>query len=255
MNNLIFGECPHKKFSNTFLTKVLVELGFDPLNNFEGLDVSMDKYSLDIFGIPGPKNFPSNAVRLSTTDGMYAFQFSKEHTSVEISGKVYESFYDTIIPQVFKLKSFVKDVINKDVITTISIRKLNIWQFENSKEAKDSDVDSLRNYVFSKDFNQLPTNVTLTEEEQNIAYFKKYRWQEDNGTLELCTTFQELIGSSSEKHMYGLILDSKRIERVDSGIPCKDIESILKNINMDLYNAYMWSVSESIKRIMETGKE
>lgn len=254
MNNLIFGDYPYKKFSNTFLTKVLIVFRFDPLAQPEGFDERMDKFSMESFGIPGPKEM-TDTLQLSSTDGKIVFYFSVDFVSVEIAGDIYDSFSNSIIPQAFKLKSFVKDVIGQERIKTISIRKLNIWQFENKKKAEVIDVESIRNYVFTDHFNQLNMNVDLSDDEKNIDYFKKHRWSEDGNVLELRTAFVEMDNSSKEKHIYGLILDSERMVEEPNGITCEDIESVLKSIDMDLYNAYMWCVSDSIKNIMNTGKE
>lgn len=255
MNNLIFGEHPYKKFANTFLAKVLIVFKFGPATQMDFFDERMDKYSMESFGIAGPKGTISDTVRLASTDGRIVFQFSNDFASVEIAGIAYESFFNSIIPQAFKLKSYVKDVIGVERINTVSIRKLNIWQFENKKTVNAVDVKSVQDYVFSDDFNQLENNVELNEDEKKLDYFKKHRWEDNRNLLELRTAFMEMASSTKDKLIYGLVLDSERVESPIKGILCEEIETVLKNMNMDLYNAYMWSISEPIKNIMNIGKE
>lgn len=255
MNNLIFGEYPYQKFSNTFLTKVLVVFGFEPTAFPEGFDDRMNKFSMEAFGIPGPTDILTKGVRLTSSDGCLFFNFTNNYVSVEILGKSYDSFSNSIIPQAFKLRSFVEDVIKKDTLRYVSIRKLNTWQFEKPKNANAFEEDAIRKFVFSSGFNQLEVNADLSKEEQQIEHFKKHRWEDGNSLLELRTAFLEMSSSNTSKHIYGLVLDSERKEYNPNGIQCVVVDSILKEVNKDLYNAYMWSVSDAIKNIMSTGKE
>lgn len=254
MNICDFPTYPHRIYDYTFLNRVIVSFSFVQPDNTIGIDERMKEFSSSLFGVQSPNAFFENGTRLNSSDGRISFSFTKQSASVDIDGDGYKSFGDTIIPLAYKLRVYVNDVAGIDLLHSISIRKINFWQFEYDKNVQKFDTNKAREIIFSRNYNDLKMNSEVKADE-SIVDFKHNKWSENNCWFELRSGFVNLETDGKEKNSYGLFLDSEGFESPIDGIKTQVIDDVLKSINKNLYNAYMWCISEKVRTIMEKGKE
>jgi len=249
-----FGTYTYRKFDYTFLNRVIVTFSFAEPENKNGIDERMKEFSSSQFGIQSPNAFFENGTRLNRSDGRISFSFTKQSASVDIDGEVYKSFGDTIIPLAYKLRVYVNDVVGANQLQSISIRKINLWQFEYDKNVLNFDTNKAREIIFSSSYNALKINTDIQADEL-IRDLRQSKWSDDNSWIKLRSGFVNSETDAKEKKSYGLFLDSEGFESPVDGIKTQEIDDELKTINTNLYNAYMWCISEKVRTIMEKGKE
>lgn len=254
MNISDFGTYDYRIYDYTFLNNVVVTFSFTRPQTEDGINERMKSFSSTHFDIQSPEGFFEHGLSFNRSDKQLSFSFTKDFASFNIDGGAYKSFADSIIPFAFKLRLYVKEVIGLDRVTKVSIRKVNLWQFEYDKSVQTFDTNKARKIIFSQHFNELNVKDDIITID-SIIDFKHNQWTENCRSLELKSGFVDLEADEMDKKSYGLFLDSEGSECPQNGVKIQDIDEVLQSINSNLYNAYMWCISDKVKTIMEKGKE
>lgn len=252
MNNLPFGNTDYRQFKNTFLATVLVGMNFPAVQSNEARKSEWKEYCQALFSLHGIDGIFEKPIVVNREDQKLKFLFGSNLAQVLISGDGYRNFADTVIPHAFKLKQFVTDVAGCQKPSLVGIRKIDIFQIEGIT-GKSFDEAQVRRHFFSGDYLGLEDGKTqLDENEQKMPNMIKHIWTEGDNTLTVRSVFMKAKGKDN---LYQLVLDSEEHYSPQGGIDLSRLDEILKDINKDLYNAYMWCVSDKVKNIMEKGKE
>lgn len=252
MNNLPFGNTDYRQFKNTFLATVLVGMDFPVVHSNDTRKKEWKEFCQALFSLSGIDGIFEKPIVINRDDQKLKFLFSNNLAQVLISGDSYRNFADTVIPHAFKLKQFVTRVADCERPSLIGIRKIDIFQIE-GMPGMTFDEAQVRSHFFSADYIGLKEGkVALDESEQKMPNMIKHIWTEGDNTLTLRSVFMMVQGKDN---LYQLVFDSEEHYLPIGGVDLSQLDEILKGMNKDLYNAYMWCVSDKVKNIMEKGKE
>ena len=248
MKELPFGAAVYKQYKTTFLASVIVGLKYSKVQDAESHKEQWDVYTRTMFNIPPLGGIFQKQLMINSNDERLSYVFNDFQTMVRIAGNGYQNFADTVIPQSYKLKQFVSDVVGSNKATSLGIRKVDVFQIE-ADINKIGGEDSVRRYFFSPEFINLDKpKAELNEEERKMSNMIKYQWTEDDNTLTVRSVF---LKDKNAENKYRLILDIDGQYTPIQGFELDQMEKILKEVNMDLYNAFMWCVNDNVKIIME----
>lgn len=251
MNNLPFGTAEYKQFQHTFLASVIVGIMYPQVKVNDSIKGKWRTYSRELFFVEPMEGIFEKPIVVNRSDNKLKYIFEAGRTQVYISGDGYQNFAESVIPHAYKLKKFVTDVAGTDTATEIGIRKLDVFQIQSSNGLQ-LDESKIRSHFLSNDYNLLKEGKAgLNVEESKIPNMIKHQWHEDGYTLTLRTVFLQVPNSDN----YRLVLDIDESFKPNSGIDMNELEDRFKEINTDLFNAFMWCVSENAKSIMINGKE
>ncbi len=252
MNNLPFEDTDYRQFKNTFLATVLVGMNFPTVQSNDTRKKEWKEYCQALFSLSGIDGIFEKPIVINRDDQKLRFLFGSNLAQVLISGDGYRNFADTVIPHAFKLKQFVTGVAGCEHPSLIGIRKIDIFQIEGISGVE-FDQTQVRNHFFSdKYIGQEEGRAALDESEQKMPDMVKHIWKEGDYTLTLRSVFMKAQGKDN---LYQLVFDSEEHYAPADGVDLSKLDELLKDINKDLYNAYMWCVSDNVKNIMEKGKE
>ena len=248
MKELPFGIAVYKQYKTTFLASVIVGLEYPKVQDTESHRDQWGIYTRTMFNIPQLDGIFQKQLMINSNDGRLSYVFNDSRTMVRIAGNGYQNFADTVIPQSYKLRQFVSDVVGSDKATSLVIRKVDVFQIEADID-KIGGEEGVRRHFFSPAFISLERpKAELDEEEKKMQGMIKYQWIEEDNTLTVRSVF---LGVNNSKNKYRLILDIEEIYSPSQVFELNQMESKLKEMNSDLYNAFMWCVSDNVKKIME----
>ncbi len=252
MNKWPFEQSTYKQYQNTFLASVLVEMAFPPVQDkvIDSCSDAWGKYVEAMFGMKPIDGIFQRPIVVSRGDKKLSFCFENGRAQVHINGDGYQNFADSVIPHAYKLKQFITDVALRNSLSMVGIRKIDIFQMEPTNKEKVHE-GHIRSLCFSKEYADLKENrVELDVEEQKMPGMVKHQWQDREKILTIRSVF---LKASKDDGKCQLVLDTEELHKGRVGFDQLDIE--LKKMNMDLFNAYMWCVSDKVKIIMESGKD
>ena len=141
----------------------------------------------------------------------------------------------------------MKDVLDSPKISSISVRKVNIWQF-NSKDKGQIDSDALRKSIFSSQFLNKKVNGQLDDNEKKIPNMHKYEWKDvDNNILAIART---VFMPRRQDGTFAQVLDTEAIY-MHNDIILENLEEKSILLNNILYELYHWCINSEILKIME----
>lgn len=174
-----------------------------------------------------------------------------------VDRRKYRSFVDSVMPYIYKLMGFLKNVIKVETLLKVTEKKINFWQVaqnNNDQQAKASttlDYDKLEKVVFSKnitdDFESKQQGGTPDKNGQLLKWRK--RWKETEATVNISVS---IIQKDAEPLKACLVLDSDYSVK---DVSLKDLPNSLIEANDILFDAYHWSVSELVVKIMNHQNE
>lgn len=183
---------------------------------------------------------------ISKADDSVDYVFSKSFVAVRIPGKNYISFGDTLVPHVYKMKKFLKDVLNIGNISQYEIRKWDAWQIQNSNENNNFE-NLVKTFFLSEDFlnynEHVVNSIDLVENEKLI---KALCWNEDGKKYQVNST---MLQNGVRDEQVTLILYSDGV--VNEEIPLDKLEDSLDSLNMTLHKIFDWSISKNSKDLMD----
>jgi uncharacterized protein (TIGR04255 family) len=233
----------YKKYKKSFLQQAVVILHYKK-DDLECIDKEKwNEYIQNNFFMKTENFFVDGVVGLSKKDESVDYLFSKDLVAIKIQGKDYISFSDTIIPHVYKMRKFIKDVVGLNSVDEVEIRKWDAWQVK-SNEKDDALKTEIQKYFLSKDFfdynDNIDTPKDLATDEDCIKAFK---WSVANKELRVNASIL------NSKDLLCLILYSDCI--IKSSILTEKIEEELEKSNYDLFKLFDWSISDNARKLME----
>ena len=243
-----FKPIRYRQYRNTFLQNVIVSFEFTPSTKKEDIlkDLFHD-YVQSFFGIDTKGGDISKEMcNISKKDMSQIFLFSNGKASILLSGKQYETFSDTAIPQIFKLRSFFTKVMEVYSLKNVSIRKINVWDFKNS-DKKEVDVDEVKDLVFSPGLLMDLSTENLEKQEMEIPNFSKCSYSQNDEQIDIRTA---LLPPTSKDDFSHLILDTLGVVNPGEGIKVEEMADVLMDLNSYLFYSYHWSVSDYVLNVM-----
>lgn len=244
-----FAFVPHKQYNNTFLQSVLLEFNFKPISNSDkdsDFRSRLENYLYSTFGLKLQENtealFWKEGISISRKDNISRWVFSNGCVIANIGVKDYVSFVDSILPQAFKMRTFLLKVMQIDKVEDLHVRKINVWQFH-TNNGKDFKVEDIRKSVFSNNLLREKTNCELDEYEKSIQNFKKIKFTSNSYDV----LIRHLYKRNST--FFSLFLDTESI--LKDKIEINNIENKLIELNDILFNTFHWCVNKPIISIME----
>lgn len=246
---LPFGSPQYKIYKKSFLQRVVVVLGYEPIESNIKVLNNWKEFTKSTFFLETSGDFTQKKASVKSADNSLRFVFGNDKAWVRIQGIRYESFADTVIPHVYKLKEFFDKVQNGKNLNRLSIKKINAWKVDSDKEL-DTDFDiEMRKFCFSDAF------MDYISEKSNLV-----KPDEDAANLLdcLCCTFRE--EGKSIKVASGFIPDLGKKEKVlvldtecdyAGSIETKNVENELKKINYLLFQTFDWVASDAVKKLMD----
>lgn len=252
MNNLPFGMANYKQFQNNFLASVLVGMVFPPTHDAETHKDQWNLFTQELFSVGPLEGLFQKPIAIKRGDQKLSYVFDKTHALVQINDDGYQNFADTVIPHAYKLKRFITEVAGSNYITQLDIRKIDMFQIM-SEDGKTVDENDIRRHFFSNNYlNQQEGLARLNKDETNFPGMLKHQWRDENYVLTIRSAFLKLPGDGNG---YRLILDTEERYEPVNNINLDGLDKDLKKMNKDLFNAFMWCISDRVVSIMEKGKE
>lgn len=253
MKNLPFGEPEYRQFKNTFLASVIVGMTYPQVADPASRTEQWGRFTRGLFSVEPMAGIFERPLNINRSDNKLGFVFDTWRTQAHISGDGYQNFADSVIPHAYKLKEFVMEVAGCSNPLQLGIRKIDIFQIK-ADNGKPVDEGALRNHFFTQEYlSQADNRVELDEEEKRtMPGMLKHVWEEGDFKLTIRSTFVKLQGVDN---MYRMILDTDEQYTPSGGVNLDKLDEWLKEMNKDLFKAFMWCVSGNVKTIMKNGKE
>ena len=248
MNGLPFEPVKYRKYKNTFLTRVLLSLdcGTSSAVPDEVLLPKLKDFAEASFQVKmTDPSEPFKGVMLTKDDGAQSFMLSRQVATVLLDGAKYESYTDTAQPQLEKLCDYVEKVVGADSVQRVEIRKINMWQFKN-ESGNSFPAEEARKFVLQDWIRNALSSDSLSDEERKVSEMVKNEWKSGSDSLVLRSAY---LQDSKVQGVSRLVLDTARVAK--RNVMVKEIPTVVKVMNTDLYNAYFGCVNSEIVRIME----
>jgi hypothetical protein len=246
--NFLNSNLVRKEYKYSFLQQVTVRFNFDKIER-ETVDsdftLNLNKFFVDVFQseIPQDVDLWTKPIVSKRNDGIYSFYFGLDEVAAVIGAKDYHSFVDNVIPQLFRLKKFLKDVYRRNEITSITIAKVNTWPFKLTKETSLVNPKDVLKLVLKEELYNQEKGEWKTDE-QKLIPLKTLTWT-DNKRL---ASAKGRFYPQDEKGEFACELDTEA--SVCDKIKLDDIEYVATSLNDDLYQLYHWCVTNQVIDIM-----
>lgn len=241
-------DIPYKKHKKSYLQQAVVFLRFSEGSRASQDTLVMNKawnaFTQSNFSLDGGVFKSENVI--SKVDNSVDYVFAQNFAAVRIPGENYVSFGDTLVPHVYKMKKFLKDVLNIGCLSQYEIRKWDAWQIQNSNK-NDNFENLVKTFFLSDEFlnyNEYVVNaIDLVENEKLV---KALRWSDSGKKYEINST---MLGNGTKDDIVNLILYSNGV--VCENIPLDKLEDSLDSLNLALYKMFDWSISKNSKDLMD----
>ncbi len=237
----------HKIFKNTFLQNTFAELHFPQItesewNNGAPIQSFLNKY----FHINTPVTWDNilKGVSLTNKDTDVTIHFSKDFVGVRVGRKNYQSFATSVMPYLYLLKGYVKEVLSRDNVESIDVRKINLWPYFEEESKNQLGNHEIVHTIISDSL------INDAKDEKEVEGVKLQTVDRQERETSIC------IGYGVTKNDSGPIVILDTIGKSEQTQPTNlsDVEAKLDELNTFLYDAYHWSVTEKVIQWME-GKE
>lgn len=244
---LPFPHVSYQRYKNTFLNTVVLSLKFAkvtmPDEEFYSL---FSEYVKAYFGIDVPKDEFNHGAAISKEDASVTVNLTDSNVMIIFRGQKYESFSQSILPHVFGLRNYFKNVVKMDRVNGITIRKINVWSFRNEKNVTITS-ESAKQAVFSTELLHALSSDNLSEEEKLLNDCKKCEWHEGDETFVIRSAFND---ANNKRNLYQLILDTEYTIKKEGGFEVETIANDLLDYNSELYYAYHWCINDTVLSFM-----
>lgn len=237
----------HKIFKNTFLQNTFAELHFSQItesewNNGAPIQSFLNKY----FHINTAVTWDNilKGISLTNKDTDVTIHFSKDFVGVRVGRKNYQSFATSVMPYLYLLKGYVKEVLSRDNVESIDVRKINLWPYYEEESKNQLGNHEIVHTIISE---PLINDAKDVKEVEGVKLQTVDRQERE-------TSF--CIGYGVTKNDSGpiVILDTTAKSEQTQPTSLSDVEAKLDELNTFLYDAFHWSVTEKVIQWME-GKE
>lgn len=247
-----FGHIEHKVYPNTFLENTSVSIFTAPWNGqyYDGFDRRFAEAMERDFQLKiDPQQFrKSSFMNVEDEEQLVTYLFYPDKAQVRIARKKYVSFDKTVIPLLSPMKSFVFGVMGQKVIENLLIRKLNVFPIQgDSEEDVNSKLDNIYGFMFKDELVKTAKDVEIPENAPWIMSFRKAVMDDDETEM----TIRIGISKAEKDKMYNVILDSSVKLKEKQNIVEGAIDQQLRQLNDELFDAFHWSVNNSVLSLMQ----
>ena len=253
--NVIIEPTPYKIYPNTFLQNVVVVMGFEG-NVIEGKEhgIPVDKlktFLLDNFGFVLPEGETRDVASLSNEDLGLNFQFYSNKTSLRVNCKNYQSFEATIMPLVYKLRAYIREVLGRDSVDYVKIRKVNMFPFQMPEQYDDTIYGQMMHHLLNSDL--LDSVAEGFEQIENGKTPLTRHLIDDSGYMFTIKT--GVIKASDREDVCVVILDTSSKTKNTDTIALTDIETNIRQQNQRMFDLFHWAVNDEVTDVMEKQSE
>lgn len=253
-----FQSIERKVFNRNFLRKVIFQVQFDSCKNLKdnsekiktlfalefpryklgrggGVQISFNKDKADFEELKNRDN-----INLKSLDGQKTINIEENSLLFEIEGSVYKSFED-IRREFEKFDNFFS-TCQIDQIKSLSIRKINIIEFKNESnpDGPNGILDALLNKSLINSNDSFPNMSNINHNIHSINFSK------DDYLLNLNYGMKLLPQLNNERGQ--LIIDINL--SLKNSITTKEIPTLSKNINDEIFNVFYWMLNEDAKSLL-----
>lgn len=242
--DLLFETVERKVYPRTFLNTVFVVWDYDTASIPDDVVLRIRHFVNDNFNLEielTEEEF-SNGFSIDNQQAGHSYYFSRGRLGVKCKGENYVSFTETMMPLIYRLSAFVKNVLSSSLISSIRIRKVNILN------ARKEDGDLVSEDKLVRDF----LSSELTSRTQPVANYlgldnvKRFYGTMNGDEFSICYGFQKGNTPDGEQFV-GLVLDESVSRR---SIPLNTVDEVLLEINNVVFNVFHWSVSPTFIALM-----
>lgn len=242
----------YRIYPNTFIQNVVVVMGFDNDSVNPKFDViptdRLKTFLKDNFGFQLQDGEPKKQASLSSEELGLNFQFFTNKVSLRVNCINYQSFEATVMPLIYKLRSYLLEVLGKDSVDYIKIRKVDMFPFQLMGNPDNTIFGKMMHHLLSKDLLDGPvegvekTEEAVTDIERRTLSDAEFDYVVKTG----------VVKSASEQGVYLVILDTSSTTKTDRypNINKNNIEEILQNQNQRMFDLYHWAVTDEVKKVM-----
>ena len=241
-----FKPTMRKIYPRTFLNTVFVIFDYDtamePANKIPRIqNFIKDNFNLEIN--LKEEGF-SSGFSIDSKDGGHSYYFTRGSIGVKYMGNDYVSFTETMMPLIYRLVTFIKNVLSISATITIRIRKVNILNAREYDGTLVSDDQLIQDFL-SQELTEVaePVNDYTELELENVKEFKG-------------TTDKDLFAIHFGIHngtlpdggqFVGLVLDES-VSR--NHVSLNTVDEALISVNEKVFNMFHWSVSSNVIALM-----
>lgn len=243
--DLIFKTVERKVYPRTFLNTVFVVWDYDTTGIPDDVVLRIRRFVNDNFNLEielTEEEF-SHGFSIDNQQAGHSYYFSRGRLGVKCKGENYVSFTETMMPLIYRLSAFVKNVLSSSFICMVRIRKVNILN------ARKEDNHLVSEEQLARDF----LSTELISRTQPVANYlglenvKGFSGTTNGDEFSICFGFQKGNTPDGEQFV-GLVLDESVSRR---SISLNTVDEALLEINSVVFNVFHWSVSPTLIALMK----
>lgn len=244
-----FKEAECKLFKNTFLQSVIITYRYEKLDS-DSFDEAFERRMRDFlcgnFGLTIEKSIKNGPISIISSDKVVSYILSDEFAAVKVNAKNYKSFGNSVVQYNSALKHFMIDVLQLESVESLSLRKINIWPFQNDS-GKEINQDELWEKILSKDI------IQTARVDKDSRFVGSRIVEEEEKDVSVKIRMIPVNAAEDGKQM-NYVVDIETTQSPAFGVELKGTREKLRNLNQKLYDAFIWAINPKIISLME-GKD
>lgn len=249
--NVKIEQTPYKIYPNTFLQNVVVVMGLEGnVTGEQKQNIPVDRlrtFLLDNFGFVLPEGETRDFASLSNEDLGLNFQFYSDKTSLRVNCKNYQSFEATIMPLVYKLRAYVREVLERDSVDYVKIRKVNMFPFQLPKQYDEAIYGQMMHHLLNNDLLNSPSDG-FEQIANGQTSLERHLIEDDKYVFTIKTG---VIKASDRDDVCVVILDTSSRSKNTVRIALTEIEENIRQQNLRMFDLFRWAVSDAVTDVME----
>lgn len=247
--DVIFPHIDHRVYQNTFLQNTMVVVSYEEVSKkmlTGDFDDKKTSFFNRYFGIDqSGRDFVKEGISISTVDKSQNLFFSNRYCITNVNRSVYKTFVESVLPHVFKISTFLRDVVQLREASSISVRKINVFPVIVNQSMDLSNMSErqkvLRN-VLSVDFMQLHHEENQIQVKGAVSPFGVRKIKNADGCIYSLKT--GILPSPDSATTKFVVLDSTA--EFPMIINPQDIEARTVILNDRLFDLFHWVVNAEI---------
>lgn len=172
----------------------------------------------------------------------HSYYFARGSVGVKYMGDNYVSFAESMMPLVYRLVAFMKNVISVPSISNVRIRKVNTF---NAREHEDAPAskDKMIHDILSP---ELVAVARPSADYLGLQNVKEISGSTDGDAFEIHFGFH--LGTAPDGSKFvGLVLDESVASKQ---VALNQVDEALRNVNDKVFNMFHWSINSNVLVIM-----
>lgn len=250
-----FPSIEHRVYNYTFLLNTFTALYFDErteANCGEDVKSRLVEFLSDSFQ-SSQKNppYPDQNIYLQRSDHEVDFLLTNNKAMVRIGRKVYRTFGATLLPEASKIRRFVYDVLNIQLVKKVEVRKISLFPIElENQDVTPESVRDLQAIVLSDNVLSLTKVGEDGHIDDSVAPFTHHVMYDEDTQYRYDILLGVMRDSSRGANACNVILDVSCSYSPDGGISSGDVERNQIKMNKYIYDLYHWAVKDKVLEVM-----